>query len=174
MKFVADVRRAMQVRTIFNLLGPLVNPASPAYQLLGVPDLNQMRLYTNVLKRLGMRFAIVTSLDGYDEISLTGGFKIVTSSYEEVLRPQQVGLQTVRQEELHGGDTPQKAAAIFDSVLENRSTRSQKECVVINAAFAIQAIEPLLSIEECIATARASIESGAAAACFRRFVSHNS
>lgn len=174
MKFVADVRRAMQVRTIFNLLGPLVNPASPAYQLLGVPDLNQMRLYTNVLKRLGMRFAIVTSLDGYDEISLTGGFKIVTSSYEEVLRPQQVGLQTVRQEELHGGDTPQKAAAIFDSVLENRSTRSQKECVVINAAFAIQAIKPLRSIEECIATARASIESGAAAACFRRFVSLNS
>lgn len=174
MKFVADVRRAMQVRTIFNLLGPLVNPASPAYQLLGVPDLNQMRLYTNVLKRLGMRFAIVTSLDGYDEISLTGGFKIVTSSYEEVLRPQQVGLQTVRQEELHGGDTPQKAAAIFDSVLENRSTRSQKECVVINAAFAIQAIEPMRSIEECIDTARASIESGAAAACFRRFVSLNS
>lgn len=75
MKFVADVRRAMQVRTIFNLLGPLVNPASPAYQLLGVPDLNQMRLYTNVLKRLGMRFAIVTSLDGYDEISLTGGLQ---------------------------------------------------------------------------------------------------
>ena len=85
-----------------------------------------------------------------------------------------MGLQTVRQEELHGGDTPQKAAAIFDSVLENRSTRSQKECVVINAAFAIQAIEPMRSIEECIDTARASIESGAAAACFRRFVSLNS
>ena len=126
MKFVADVRRAMQVRTIFNLLGPLVNPASPAYQLLGVPDLNQMRLYTNVLKRLGMRFAIVTSLDGYDEISLTGGFQ----DRNLIIRRGSAAAAGGSADRPSGGAArgrhPQKAAAIFDSVLENRSTRSQK------------------------------------------------
>ncbi len=174
MKHVAAVRKSIKVRTIFNLLGPLVNPCRPAYQLLGVPDLNQMRLYTNVLKRLGIGFAIVSSLDGYDEISLTGGFKITTNEYEQVFDPRQLGLQTVRQEEIYGGDTPEKAAAIFDAVLAGNATRSQTECVVINAAFAIQAIEPMMAIGECIERARTSIESGAAFATFKKFVELNS
>lgn len=174
MKHVAAVRKSIKVRTIFNLLGPLVNPCRPAYQLLGVPDLNQMRLYTNVLKRLGIGFAIVSSLDGYDEISLTGGFKITTNEYEQVFDPRQLGLQTVRQEEIYGGETPEKAAAIFDAVLAGNATRSQTECVVINAAFAIQAIEPMMPIGECIERARTSIESGAAFATFRKFVELNS
>ena len=173
MKHVAAVRKAIRVRTVFNLLGPLVNPCSPAYQLLGVPDLSQMRLYTHVLKRLGIGFAVVSSLDGYDEISLTGGFKIATDRCEQLFDPQRLGLPTVRQEELYGGDTPEMAAAIFDSVLENRATRSQKECVVVNAAFAIQAANPSLPIETCIAHARESIESGAAWTCFRKFVELN-
>lgn len=82
MKNVATVRKALQVRTIFNLLGPLVNPCLPAYQLLGVADLPQMRLYTNVLQRLGIGFAVVNNLDGYDEISLTDEFKVMTNRYE--------------------------------------------------------------------------------------------
>ena len=173
MKHVAAVRKAIRVRTVFNLLGPLVNPCSPAFQLLGVPDLSQMRLYTHVLRRLGIGFAVVSSLDGYDEISLTGGFKIATDRYEQVFDPQRLGLPTVRREELYGGDTPEKAMAVFDGVLENRATRSQKECVVINAAFAIQAAEPTFSVEACIARARESLDSGAALWCFRRFVELN-
>lgn len=174
LKHVAAVRKAIKVRTIFNLLGPLVNPCRPAYQLLGVPDLNQMRLYTNVLKRLGIGFAIVSSLDGYDEISLTGGFKITTNEYEQVFDPRQLGLPTVRQEEIYGGETPEKAAAIFDAVLAGKAARPQTECVVINAAFAIQAVEPMLPIEECIERARTSIDSGEAFAKFSKFVELNS
>ena len=81
MKFVGPVRKALGVRTLFNLLGPLVNPCQPAYQLLGVADLAQMRLYTNVFYRLGIDFAVVNSLDNYDEISLTDEFKVMTRHY---------------------------------------------------------------------------------------------
>lgn len=81
MKSVGPVRKALQVRTIFNLLGPLVNPCLPAYQLLGVADLPQMRLYTNVFQKLGIGFAVVNNLDGYDEISLTDEFKVMTNRY---------------------------------------------------------------------------------------------
>ena len=84
MKSVGPVRKALQVRTIFNLLGPLVNPCLPAYQLLGVADLPQMRLYTNVFQKLGIGFAVVNNLDGYDEISLTDEFKVMTNHYETI------------------------------------------------------------------------------------------
>lgn len=88
MKFVGPVRKTLGVRTLFNLLGPLVNPCCPAYQLLGVADLSQMRLYTNVFYKLGIDFAVVNSLDSYDEISLTDEFKVMTRNYERIYRPQ--------------------------------------------------------------------------------------
>ena len=87
MKTVAAIRKALGVRTLFNLLGPLINPCLPAYQLLGVADLPQMRLYTNTLQRLGIGFAVVNNLDGYDEISLTDEFKVMTNRYETIYRP---------------------------------------------------------------------------------------
>ena len=108
MKFVGPVRKALGVRTLFNLLGPLVNPCQPAYQLLGVADLAQMRLYTNVFYRLGIDFAVVNSLDNYDEISLTDEFKVMTRNYERIYRPQALGFSAVRPEELSGGEIPQK------------------------------------------------------------------
>ena len=92
MKTVAPVRKALQVRTLFNLLGPLVNPCLPAFQLLGVADLPQMRLYTNTLQRLNIGFAVVNNLDGYDEISLTDEFKVMTNRYETIYRPSDLGL----------------------------------------------------------------------------------
>lgn len=146
MKTVAPVRKAMEVRTLFNLLGPLVNPCLPAYQLLGVADLTQMRLYTNTLQRLGVGFAVVNNLDGYDEISLTDEFKVMTNRYETIYKPSELGFDIVRQEELFGGNTPQEAARIFDNVLHNCATKAQTECVLINASFAIQAMEPLKPI----------------------------
>lgn len=173
MKYVGGVRKALQVRTIFNLLGPLVNPCKPAYQLLGVADLNQMRLYTNVFQKLGIGFAVVNSLDGYDEISLTGEFKVTTTHYEKVYKPQDLGLQPARQEELFGGASKQEAAKIFDNVLENKATRAQTECVLINAAFAIQAMEPGKSIEECLGIARESLESGRALQTLKKFIELN-
>lgn len=174
MKTVAPIRKALQVRTLFNLLGPLVNPCLPDYQLLGVADLAQMRLYTNTLQKLGIGFAVVNNLDGYDEISLTDEFKVMTNLYETIYRPADLGFSMVRQEELHGGDTPQEAAGIFDRVLEKGATRAQTDCVLINASFAIQVMEPEKSIDECVAVARESLESGKALAAFKKFIRLNS
>lgn len=174
MKSVAHIRKSLQMRTIFNLLGPLVNPCLPSYQLLGVADLAQMRLYTNVFQELGVGFAVVTNLDGYDEISLTDEFKVMTSTYESIYKPTDLGFEVVKQEELYGGETPQQACKIFRDVLENKATRAQTNCVIINAAFAIQTIDKHRSIEECIAIARESIESGKAFATLNKFVELNS
>jgi anthranilate phosphoribosyltransferase len=173
MKTVAPVRKALQVRTIFNLLGPLVNPCLPTYQLLGVADLSLMRLYTQTLQKLGIGFAIVTSLDGYDEVSLTGEYKVATNHYESILKPEEVRLPTARQEELFGGQTPEEARAIFDHVLENTATPAQKNAVLINAAYAIQTVEAEKSIQECLAIARESLESGKALATFKKFLTLN-
>lgn len=174
MKHVAAVRKALQIRTLFNLLGPLVNPCLPAYQLLGVADLPQMRLYTNTLQKLGIGFAVVNNLDGYDEISLTDEFKVMTNRYETIYKPQDLGFEIARQEELFGGETPEEAAHIFDNVLLNKATKAQTQCVLINASFAIQAIEPMLPIETCVAKAKESLESGKAWNCLQKFIQLNS
>lgn len=174
MKSVGPTRKALQVKTVFNLLGPLVNPCKPTYQLLGVATLAQMRLYTDVLQKLGIGFTIANSLDGYDEISLTGEFKVASNNFEKTYRPSELGLAQTRPEELYGGNTPEEAAKIFDSVLNNTATQSQKECVVANAAFAIQTICPEKGIEECIDIARESIDSGKALQTLKTFVEINS
>lgn len=174
MKLVAPVRKALGVRTLFNLLGPLVNPCEPAYQLLGVADLSQMRLYTNVFYKLGIDFAVVNSLDNYDEISLTDEFKVMTNRYETIYKPSELGFSLARQEELYGGNTPEEASKIFHNVLENKATKAQTDCVLINASFAIQAMEPAKPIEECVAIARESLESGKALNTLKKFVELNS
>ena len=173
MKFVGPVRKALGVRTLFNLLGPLVNPCQPAYQLLGVADLAQMRLYTNVFYRLGIDFAVVNSLDNYDEISLTDEFKVMTRHYERIYRPQTLGFSAVRPEELSGGTCKEDAARIFDNILNNRAEAAQTQCVIVNAAFAIQVMEPEKEIEECIAIARESLESGRALKTLKKFIEIN-
>ena len=173
MKFVGPVRKAVQFPTVFNLLGPMINPCRPAYQLLGVANLEQMRLYVNALNRLGIRYAVVNSLDGYDEISLTSEFKIATPDYEHLYRPEDLGFKTVSQSSLYGGDTAEKAAKIFDDVLENKATPAQKQAVVANSAAAIKVMEPHKSFEECVSIALESVESGKALGCFRKFLEIN-
>lgn len=175
MKFVAPIRRALQFPTVFNLLGPLVNPAHPKAQLLGVANLDQMRLYAQVYQRLGIDYGIINSIDGYDEISLTGDFKVATNQYERIFRPADLGMQPARPEELQAGATEEEAAAIFDSVLNNTCLPAQKNIVVANAAFGIQVMEHgQKSIDECVAIARESIDSGAALRTFNKFVEINS
>lgn len=174
MKAVAPVRKALQVSTLFNLLGPLVNPSLPANQLLGVANLELLRLYAQTFQTLGMEFAVVTSLDGYDEISLTDSFKVIMKHYERIYRPDELGVPSIRQEELFGGSTPEEAARIFDNVLTGKATVSQTNCVLINAAFAIQILEPSKSIGECLETARASLVGGKAAETLKKFIALNS
>lgn len=173
MKYVVSIRKALQVRTFFNLLGPLINPCLPKSQLLGVADLAQMRLYTNVLQKLQQRFAVVNNLDGYDEISLTDEFKVMTNQYETIYQPSDLGFEKVERAALSGGKTPADAARIFDNVLQNRATKAQTDCVLINASFAIQAHAPQLPITTCVEQARESLLSGRAWETFTRFVEFN-
>ncbi len=175
MKFVGPIRKALQFPTVFNLLGPLVNPSQPKAQLLGVANLDQMRLYRQVYQKLGIDYGIVNSIDGYDEISLTGDFKVATNNYERVFSPADLGFVPATPEELVGGANEDEAAEIFDAVLENRALQAQKNVVLANAAFGIQVIEKgQKSIEECVEIARESIDSGKALATFRKFAEINS
>ena len=175
MKFVGPIRKALQFPTVFNLLGPLVNPSQPKAQLLGVANLDQMRLYRQVYQKLGIDYSIVNSIDGYDEISLTGDFKVATNNYERVFSPADLGFVPATPEELVGGANEDEAAEIFDAVLENRALPAQKNVVLANAAFGIQVMEKgQKSIEECVEIARESIDSGKALATFRKFAEINS
>lgn len=175
MKFVGPIRKALQFPTCFNLLGPLVNPSRPQCQLLGVANLDQMRLYSNVYQKIGIDYGIVNSMDGYDEISLTGDFKVTTNNYERIFKPADLGMGIISPEELKAGANEQEAKEIFDNVLNNKATKAQKDVVLANAAFAIQVMEKgLKSIEECVEIARESIDSGKALATFRKFAEINS
>ena len=175
MKFVGPIRKALQFPTVFNLLGPLVNPSQPKAQLLGVANLDQMRLYRQVYQKLGIDYGIVNSIDGYDEISLTGDFKVATNNYERVFSPADLGFVPATPEELVGGANEDEAAEIFDAVLENRALPAQKNVVLANAAFGIQVMEKgRKSIEECVEIARESIDSGKSLATFRKFAEINS
>lgn len=175
LKFVAPIRKALPFPTCFNLLGPIVNPSKPQCQLLGVATLDQMRLYNEVYQLIGIDYGIVNSVDGYDEISLTGDFKVRTNDYERVYRPSDLGFGLTKPEELVAGATEEQAAAIFDAVLSDTALPGQKNVVVANAAFGIQVLERgRKPIEECLAIARESIESGAALRTFKKFQELNS
>lgn len=174
MKFVGPIRKALPFPTFFNLLGPIVNPSQPQCQLLGVANLDQMRLYKNVYERIGIDYGIVNSMDGYDEISLTGDFKVTTNNYERVFQPQDLGFEKAKPEELCAGANEDEAAAIFDAVLANEALPAQKNIVLANAAFGINVLEKgKKDIDECIAIARESIDSGKALATFKKFVEIN-
>ncbi|MFZ4455172.1 MAG: anthranilate phosphoribosyltransferase [Bacteroidales bacterium] len=173
LKTVAPVRKALGVRTFFNMLGPLVNPSMPKRQLLGVYNLKLARLYHYLYQQIGTEFTIVNSLDGYDEISLTDDFKIINSQGERVIAPEDLGFERCTEPDLFGGETVEDAAKIFDNILENRATAPQTNAVVINAAYAIQTFNPSKSIQDCIAEARQSIERGNAKAAFVKFLEAN-
>lgn len=173
LKAVAPVRKNLGVRSFFNMLGPLVNPVIPAYQLLGVYNLPLLRLYNYTYQESGTRFAIVHSLDGYDEISLTGEFKLATLDKEKLYTPEMLGFKRCQEADLDGGETTEAAARIFDAILEGKATEAQTNCVIANAAFAIQVIHPEKKIEECLYEARESLESKQALATFRKFLSLN-
>lgn len=174
LKTVAPVRKALGVRSFFNILGPVVNPIMPQRQMLGVYDLKMARLYHYIYQQMEGDFSVVHSLDGYDEISLTSSFKVINKQGELIYTPEQVGFRSLREEELDGGSTPSDASRIFDNVLDNTATEAQRSCVIANAGFAIQTIRPELPIEDCIAQAEESIVSGKAKETFHRFLEVNS
>ncbi len=174
MKFVGPTRKAMAVPTCFNLLGPLVNPSHPKNSLHGTANQSQLRLYVNMHQKIGDNYGVITSYDGYDEISLTSGFKICTNYFEKVLTPVDLGLKYVKQEEIFGGNTAADAMKIFVAVLEGTATEAQKNVVIANAACGLSVMDQNLSMTDSVAMAREALESGKALATFKKFVEINS
>ncbi len=170
MKTVAPIRKDLGTRTFFNMLGPLVNPAMPKSKLLGVYNLKMARLYNYLFQQDSNPYCIVHSLDGYDEISLTGEFKLINNKKEVILTPEMIGFEKCSEEDLYGGETIEEAAAIFDNVLNGTATKAQTNAVLANSAYAIQTFLPDTDIKDCIEIARESIMSGKAKNVFKKFV----
>ncbi len=162
MKEVVPVRKQLGMKTFFNMLGPLVNPIQPSHQLFGTYSLELSRVFQYIMQRTGRHYTIVYALDGYDEISLTGPAKVRSNHSERLLVPADFGADTLTQEQLYGGETAAQARKIFLNVLRNEATPAQKSVVLANAGLAIQTLRPKQSLIDCIAEARASIDSGKA------------
>lgn len=167
MKAVVPVRKQLKVKTFFNMLGPLTNPAQPKYQLFGVFNLELARMYQYILQQSEKQFAIVYAMDGYDEVSLTSPFKLRTHNSEQLIAPADIHKPKYQQEDLYGGGSVESAAKIFMNILENRGTQAQKDVVATNAGVAIHCIKPEQSLVDCIAEATESLESGSALEKFK-------
>jgi anthranilate phosphoribosyltransferase len=167
---VAPVRKELGVKTFFNMLGPMVNPAFPKKQMVGVFSLELARLYAYLYQQTDKQFVILHALDGYDEISLTGGVKMISNGQEQVVQPADMHLPTLTAESLHGGDTAEEAARIFMNVLNGEGTEAQQAAVLANAGMALHAAQPSLSLPDAVETARQSLESGKALQAFQQFM----
>ncbi|MBN1791835.1 MAG: anthranilate phosphoribosyltransferase [Bacteroidales bacterium] len=170
MKSIAPVRRALKVKTFFNMLGPMVNPAFPKKQLVGVYSLDLARLYNYLYQQSATRYVIVYSLDGYDEISLTSDFKYILNGVEEIVSPETFGYSLTDAAGLHGGTTVQEAADIFVSVLQGLGTRAQTDVVIANAQMALMCYFPGSSFETCRSRAEESLKSGKALHAFKQLI----
>ena len=125
LKTVAPVRKNLGVRTFFNMLGPMVNPAFPDFQLVGVYNLEMARIYNYLLQQSGGTFTIIHGLDGYDEISLTNDTKVITNNGEKIMTAQQLGKRMVSPEDILGGSTVDDAAKIFIKILKREGSWAQ-------------------------------------------------
>ena len=173
LKAVASTRKSLGVRTFFNVLGPLVNPVEPEYQLLGVYNLSLSRLYRYIYQANNKKFSIVHSMDGYDEISLTGDFKVISNYGEHLYQPEDLGVDRIKESDIYGGNTIEEAVKIFNNVLNATASTPQMNVVMLNAAFAIQLIEENKTIEECIEIARESIYGKKALRSLNKFIEIN-
>lgn len=173
LKNVAPIRKSLGLRTFFNMLGPLVNPAKPDYRLLGVYNLEMARIYTYFLQKSGRPFHIVHSLDGYDEISLTGDTKIISNTGEKIVAPEELGKRRVTATDIFGGNSLESAAKIFTSVINGNGTWAQNAVVLANAAIALQCTGNYKNYNDAYYAAVDSLDSGKAKACFHTLMQLN-
>jgi anthranilate phosphoribosyltransferase len=162
LKIVGPIRKNLGLRTFFNMLGPMVNPASPKYQLVGVYNLEMARIYNYLLQPTGKAFTIIHSLDGYDEISLTSDTKVITNQGEKIFTPESLGKRIVNATDIKGGNTVEESAKIFSDILNGKGTWAQNAVVLANAAMALQCTGKYNTYEECYQLAVDSLESGKA------------
>ena len=166
MKSVAPIRKELGVKTFFNMLGPMVNPSFPRKQLVGVFSLELARLYGYLYQETEGRFAILHALDGYDEISLTGPFKMITNTGEKLYHPQGLGLEQLSPDSILGGTSIAESAQIFEEVLRGKGTSAQNQVVVANAAAALVTAREGLGFEEAIDLAKETLLTGKALRVF--------
>ncbi len=162
LKAVAVIRKSLGIRTFFNMLGPMVNPAKPEYQLVGVYNLEMGRIYNYLLQQKGKPFTIIHGLDGYDEISLTNDTKVITNKGEYVMTPEQLGKRLVGAEDIHGGNTPEEAAQMFLDIIRGRGTWAQNAVVLANAAMALHCTGAYKNYNDAYLAAVDSLEGGKA------------
>ena len=171
LKAVANIRKNIGFRTFFNMLGPMVNPAKPSYQLVGVYNLEMARIYNYLLQQTGKPFTIIHGLDGYDEISLTSDTKVITAKGEKVLSAEQIGKRVVSPIDINGGTTVEEAAKIFTKILKGEGTWAQNAVVLANAAMALNCMGDYKSYDDAYNSAVESLESGAAYQSFQKLIS---
>ncbi len=159
LKVVGPIRKQLGVRTFFNMLGPMVNPAAPAYQLVGVYNLEMARIYNYLLQETGKTFTVIHSLDGYDEISLTNDTKVITNEGEKIMTPEQLGKRMVMQEDIYGGNTVEEAAKLFVKIIKGEGSWAQNAVVLANAAMALYGTGNYKTYDDAYATAVDSLES---------------
>ena len=161
MKNVGPIRKELAVKTFFNMLGPMVNPSFPKNQLVGVFNLELARMYAYLYQNTDVNFTILHSLDGYDEISLTGPTKIITSDMEGMLKPEDFNVRLLSQREIEGGRTIEESADMFVSIISGKGSEAQNNVVCANAAMAISTVTKC-SPQEGFKQAKESLFSGKA------------
>jgi anthranilate phosphoribosyltransferase len=171
LKVVGPVRKNLGVRTFFNMLGPMVNPALPEVQVIGVYNLEMARIYSYLLQQSNAKFTIVHSLDGYDEISLTGDTKIITNDGEKICSAESLGKRMVSPEDIYGGNSTDEAAKIFLKILKGEGSWAQNAVVIANAAIALSSTGNFPDYEHCYELAVESLESGKAYQSFEKLIS---
>lgn len=170
LKAVGPIRKNLAMRTFFNMLGPMVNPANPAYQLVGVFNLEMARIYNYLLQRTGKPFTIIHGLDGYDEISLTNDTKVITQNGEQVFSAIQLGKRNVDARDITGGQSVDEAAAIFRTIINGNGSWAQNAVVLANAAMALQSTGKYVNYETAYQAAVDSLESGKAKQCLDKLI----
>jgi anthranilate phosphoribosyltransferase len=170
MKNVAPIRKDLGVKTFFNMLGPMVNPAFPKKQLVGVFSLELARQYGYLYQNTSKEFLILHSLDGFDEVSLTGPVKFFHNDGEKIFEPSDLGLPRVSYEDIKGGETVEASAKIFISVLEGKGSKAQESAVIANAAMALYAAGRKAGITSAVDRAREALRSGAALKAFKNLI----
>ena len=161
MRFVGPIRKELGLKTFFNMIGPLVNPSEPTFQLTGVYDPDILPLYDHVLKNNLKRYAIVHAVDVYDEVSLTCDFHLYSHNGINKFSPSDLGLSVLKPKEIGGGDTVEEAAVILKNVLSGKGTKAQKEVVAANAGLAIH-VAKNVSLKEGVSEALDIINEGKA------------
>lgn len=173
MKYVAPVRKELGIRTIFNILGPLANPAGANMQLLGVYEEALVEPMAHVLANLGVKDAMVVyGQDCLDEISLSAPTTVCEvrkgSFRSYVLTPEELGLHTCRKEDLTGG-TPEENAKITTDILSGKQGAA-RDAVLLNSAAALYIARPGMSLQESVRLAAETIDSGKAMEQLERFI----